>query len=255
MIKVSYCKPNYFIFYNILYCDCINYKILKNYFWELLLLYNYTIFGIQKHDTMNSRLTLLTGILFFISLNIGFSQTEDEVNNDQQAVQSSKSKEPQYSTPPQSKRSFKDKLYFGGYLGLQFGTYTSIDISPLIGYRVTPDFNVGIGVLYTYTSFDYGGTIGQHGYSSWGGRLTTNYTLFNILVLGAEYQYRTVELYNVVEQSFEDQGVNILFLGGGIRQKVGRNAFMFLLAYYDVLQEEYSPYNSVVFRIGVAAGF
>jgi len=204
---------------------------------------------------MKSRLTLLSGILFFLFLNIGYGQTEDDVNNDQQAVQSSKSKEPKYSTPPDSKRSIKDRFYVGGYLGLQFGTYTSIDISPLVGYRVTPDFNVGIGVLYTYTSFDYGGTIGQHGYSSWGGRLTANYTLFNFLALGIEYQYRTVELYNVYEQSFEDQGVNVLFLGGGIRQKVGGNTYMFLMAYYDVLQEEYSPYNSVVLRIGVSAGF
>ena len=221
----------------------------------LFSLYNYTIFGIQKHNKMKSRLALLTVILFFLFLNIGYAQTEDDVNNDQQAVQSSKSKEPKYSTPPKTKRSFKERIYVGGYLGLQFGTYTSIDISPLVGYRVTPDFNVGIGVLYTYTSFDYGGTIGQHGYSSWGGRLTANYTLFNFLALGIEYQYRTVELYNVYEQSFEDQGVNVLFLGGGIRQKVGGNTYMFLMAYYDVLQEEYSPYNSVVLRIGVSAGF
>lgn len=205
---------------------------------------------------MKSRLTLLTGILFFLFSHIGFAQTEDDVNNNQQAVQSSNSKEPQYSTPPQSKKSFKERLYFGGYIGLQFGTYTSIDISPLIGYRITPDFNVGIGVLYNYTSWDYGPPIGQHGYSSWGGRLTANYTLFNFLVLGIEYQYRTVETtYNLVEQSFNTQGVNVLFLGGGIRQKVGRNTYMFLMAYYDVLQEEYSPYNNVVLRIGVSAGF
>ena len=208
---------------------------------------------------MKSRLTLLTGILFFLFSPIGSAQTEDDVNNDQQAVQSSNSKEPQYSTPPQSKKSFKERLYFGGYIGLQFGTYTSIDISPLIGYRITPDFNVGIGVLYNYTSFDYGPPIGQHGYSSWGGRLTANYTLFNFIALGVEYQYRIVEIlegFNDLGQPiFGDRGVNVLFLGGGIRQKVGRNTYMFLMAYYDVLQEEFSPYNNVVLRIGVSAGF
>jgi len=188
-------------------------------------------------------------------LNAGFAQTEENVNNNESAVQSSQSKEPKYSTPPQEKGSFVKRLYFGGYFGLQFGTYTSIDVSPLIGYRVTPDFNVGIGVIYNYTSFDYGGTIGQHGYSSWGGRLTANYTLFDLITLGAEYQYRTVELYNVFEQSFENQGVNVLFLGAGVRQQVGRNAHMFIMAYYDVLQEQYSPYPNVVFRIGVSAGF
>ena len=208
---------------------------------------------------MKSRLTLLTGILFFLFLNNGYTQVEGDANNNEQAVQSSKSKEPQYSTPPQNKKSFKERLYVGGYLGLQFGTYTSIDISPLIGYRVTPEFNVGIGVLYNYTSFDYGPPIGQHGYSSWGGRLTANYTLFNFLALGIEYQYRTVEILegfdDLGQPIFGEQGVNVLFLGGGIRQKVGGNTSMFIMAYYDVLQEEFSPYNSVVLRIGVAAGF
>jgi len=210
----------------------------------------------KKHDIMKSRLTLFTGILFFLCINTGFTQVDGEVNDNQQAVQSSKSKEPQYSTPPQSKKSFKERLYFGGYIGLQFGTFTSIDISPLIGYRITPDFNVGIGVLYNYTSWDYGPPVGQHGYSSWGGRLTSNYTLFNFIVLGVEYQYRMVEtVYNVADNSFETQGINVLFLGGGIRQKVGGNTYMFLMAYYDVLQEQYSPYDNVVLRIGVSAGF
>ena len=204
---------------------------------------------------MKSRLIILLGMSIFLFLNTGFAQTEDNLNNSETAVQSSNSKEPKYSTPPQKKGSFVKRLYFGGYFGLQFGTYTSIDVSPLIGYRVTPDFNVGIGVIYNYTSFDYGPPTGQHGYSSWGGRLTANYTLFDLITLGAEYQYRTVELYNVFEQSFENQGVNVLFLGAGVRQQVGRNAFMFIMAYYDVLQEKYSPYPNVVFRIGVSAGF
>jgi hypothetical protein len=216
---------------------------------------NYTIFGIQKYIMIKSRLILVTGMLFFLLLNIGFSQTDENLNNNQQAVQSSKSNEPKYSTPPKNKRSIKERFYVGGYLGLQFGTYTSIDISPLLGYRITPDFNVGIGLLYTYTSFDYGPPVGQHGYSSWGGRLSTNYTLFNLISLGVEYQYRTVELYNSFENSFQNQGVNVLFLGGGFRQKVGRNTFMFIMAYYDILQEQYTPYPNVVFRIGVSAGF
>ena len=67
---------------------------MKNYFLALFSLYNYTIFGILKHNKMKCRLTLLTGLLFFLFLNFGFAQTDD-----QQAVQSSKSKEPKYSTP------------------------------------------------------------------------------------------------------------------------------------------------------------
>jgi hypothetical protein len=200
----------------------------------------------------------ISGVFLFLLLStLGFTQTEESTTNQQisqQPVTNESNSGPQYSTPPKKKQSIVKRFYIGGYLGLQFGTYTSIDISPLIGYRITPDFNVGIGLLYTYTSFDYGFPIGQHGYSSWGGRLSTNYTLFNLISLGVEYQYRTVELYNSFENSFQNQGVNVLFLGGGIRQSVGRNTFMFVMAYYDILQEQYTPYPNVVFRIGVSAG-
>jgi len=162
------------------------------------------------------------------------------------------------SVPPKKKWSLKEKIYFGGYLGLQFGSYTSVDVSPLIGYRINPNFNVGVGVLYTYTSFNYGGVVGNHGYSSWGGRLTANYTLFNLLTLGAEYQYRTVELLEGVDSEgnpiFNDKGVSVLFLGGGIRQRIGKNSFMYFLVYYDVLQDVNSPYDSVVFRVGASVG-
>lgn len=200
-------------------------------------------------------LVILSALIFLST--VVWSQTPDNASS--AAVESSTpqkaNSQQTYSSPPPSKRSLRDRIYFGGYFGLQFGTYTSVDVSPLVGYRVTPDFNVGVGVLYTYTSFDYGSPIGNHSYSSWGGRLNANYTLFDLITLGAEYQYRTVEVYNYFENSFQNEGVNVLFLGGGLRQRIGRNSFMFLMAYYDVLQETYSPYNNVVFRVGVSAGF
>ncbi|HAZ26673.1 MAG TPA: hypothetical protein DCY95_20610, partial [Algoriphagus sp.] len=33
--------------------------------------------------------------------------------------------------------SFKDRLYFGGNFGMQFGTVTLLDISPLVGVMIT----------------------------------------------------------------------------------------------------------------------
>lgn len=196
--------------------------------------------------------SILTILLVIFLYSGSLAQSEAPVSAQDNTVQQNKS-EPQYSTPPKEKTPFIKRIYLGGYFGLQFGTYTVIDVSPLVGIRVTPDFNIGIGLLYTYYKYDYYGV--NREFNSWGGRLTMNYTLFNMLTLGAEYQYRTVETYNVNDNTFGSTGVNVLFLGGGLRQQVGRNTYMFLMAYYDVLQEAYSPYDNVVFRVGVSAGF
>ena len=50
----------------------------------------------------------------------------------------------------------KSKLFFGGNLGLAFGTYTIINVSPLVGYRFTHVFAAGVGVNYSYYGYDDG---------------------------------------------------------------------------------------------------
>src|SRR5436190_23959647 len=64
------------------------------------------------------------------------------------------------STVPEKEEShsdFADRLFFGGNIGLQFGTYTYVDVSPLVGYKVTEKFHTGIGATYIYYSVSGGG--------------------------------------------------------------------------------------------------
>jgi len=51
--------------------------------------------------------------------------------------------------------SFKSRLFYGGGLGLQFGSATLIEIAPVIGYKITPKFGIGIGPTYKYYSYEY----------------------------------------------------------------------------------------------------
>ena len=46
-----------------------------------------------------------------------------------------------------SKKRFKDKLIYGGNIGV---SANSIELSPLLGYRITPEFIVGFGLSYYY---------------------------------------------------------------------------------------------------------
>lgn len=162
-----------------------------------------------------------------------------------------------YSTPPKSKSDWKKKIYLGGYFGASFGSYTNIEISPIVGYNFTKDFSMGFGVIYSYYSYDYGPT--KISASNWGFRLNANYVLFNFIRLGAEYQFLNVDSFtgNLNPDGtpiYEKEPYNILFVGGGINQRIGGNASVFIMIYYDVLENDY--YNdNYIFRVGVSAGF
>jgi len=168
-----------------------------------------------------------------------------------------------YSTPPKSKSDWKKKIYVGGYFGLGFGTFTNIEVSPIVGYNFTENFNMGIGVIYSYFSYNIPNYVGggdtKVSTSNWGGRINANYTFFNIVSLGTEYQFISVDAF----KGYNDLGVpiygkepvNVLLLGGGIRQRASKNVAIFIMAYYDVIQDEYSPYgDNIIWRFGIAAG-
>ena len=168
-----------------------------------------------------------------------------------------------YSTPPKSKSDWTKKIYLGGYFGLSFGSYTNIELSPIVGYNFTKDFSMGIGVIYSYYSYNYnipGYPDTKISASNWGFRLNANYILLNLVRLGAEYQYLNVDYWDRVSVNpdgtpiYAKKPYNILFLGGGINQRAGRNTSIFIMFYYDVLQNDYY-YNNYIFRVGVSAGF
>src|SRR5688572_11858407 len=54
----------------------------------------------------------------------------------------------------QYSENFSDRLFFGGNFGLQFGSYTYVDISPMVGYKITERLAAGVGATYIYYSVD-----------------------------------------------------------------------------------------------------
>ena len=91
--------------------------------------------------------------------------------------------------PMTEKPPLKDRLFFGGYFGLQFGTVTLIDVSPLVGLNVSTNFAVGIGLTYQYYSEKY------QSYSTniFGGRGFARYYFIQNLFGQAEYEILNFE--------------------------------------------------------------
>lgn len=128
----------------------------------------------------------------------------------------------------------KSRWIVGGYLGAQFGNFTAIDISPMVGYRVTPKFTTGGGLTYQYVSFnDPTGYYLPYTSNIIGPRAFASYDLIFGLLAHVEYEH----LWFRYEDSFteyKDQQPG-LFLGGGLNLSAGNNAAFQILAIYNVL--------------------
>nr|WP_319398607.1 hypothetical protein [uncultured Carboxylicivirga sp.] len=153
----------------------------------------------------------------------------------------------------QESNSFKDKLYTGGQVGLTFGSYTNVMISPMLGARLNDRVYAGVGFEYQYTKDK---TISpSRTYNQYGGRIFTQYNLLPSLFAHAEFSGLSMERYNYFAQK-ERNFVPFLFVGGGYRQYISERSFVSFRVLFDVLQHKNSPYKAwdPVFNIGFGIG-
>ncbi|MCL1942337.1 MAG: hypothetical protein FWF54_02125 [Candidatus Azobacteroides sp.] len=162
------------------------------------------------------------------------------------------------SSPEQTKSSFdKRNLFFGGSLGLQFGDYTLVDISPQVGYAFNQYCAAGVGISYTYQSadfYEYKYTRSYAGFNIFG----RFYPIRNIVLSvqpEADYLWGKDKYYSGYEVS-ADKFVPVLLLGAGIRIPAGNAGGVMMMIQYDVVQNDYSPYgNNIFYTVGYTFGF
>ena len=88
-----------------------------------------------------SRTILLLILLVFLSFSI---------------ISAQKAKEEQFPYDQESRQgppSIRERMFFGGYLGLQFGSVTDIQIAPIVGFWLLPRLAVAIGPDYRYYKY------------------------------------------------------------------------------------------------------
>jgi len=138
----------------------------------------------------------------------------------------------------------RERLFFGGNIGLMFGSYTNIDVSPIIGLWVLPRIAVAAGPNFRYFKDPYGST------TIYGGKAYTEIVflqdLNNLLPLGihlglflhGEYEGLSLESAFFKSPPYESARfmLNTFLAGGGIRQMLGPRSSMnitFLWAFDD----------------------
>jgi hypothetical protein len=158
----------------------------------------------------------------------------------------------------QAPRSSGGNIFYGGYVGLSFGSVNYVELSPMVGYRFSPSFGAGVGLLYRYREDD---RYEQNtSLTDYGGNIFARYHIGYGVFAQAEYDYTN---YEYVPNSFDDstdrETYSALLAGLGFTTAVGRGAGFYALVLYDFnysSSDPYQPYDSPVqYRFGVSFGF
>jgi hypothetical protein len=150
--------------------------------------------------------------------------------------------------------AWKEKLFFGGGVGASFGDIDYVEVSPMVGYRLTPRLSTGLSVFYRWKNDErFNASIDTE---DWGASFFGQLGLFRAFFAHAEYEYVDYE-YQTLSGIGSDTDTNLL-AGLGINRG-GRRSGVYALALYNFDYDEddpLEPYDSPwVYRVGVSVGF
>ena len=159
--------------------------------------------------------------------------------------------------------SFKDRLYYGGNVGLGFGGGGGVsafyaELSPMLGYMITDKLSVGPGLInqYKYQKFNLSpGKFQEFNSYNYGIRFFGRYQLFPAFFLHGEYETLSYNYLSLNQSSLEIEQnrriVEALFVGGGYRSYMSARTAIDLSLLFNLNDNRYSPYPNPIFRVGL----
>ncbi len=160
-------------------------------------------------------------------------------------------------TKPRDTRPFSDRIWFGGGVGLSFGTVTAIQVDPLVGYKVDQEgkFSVGVGGSYWY--YQDNRFTPSLTYTGYGYRTFARYRFIPQLYAHTEFLHLNVERYDYTADRVARIWVPHLLVGAGYVQQLGGRSSIYFQVLFDVLQDPNSVYTNQgpILSGGVGIGF
>jgi hypothetical protein len=160
------------------------------------------------------------------------------------------------------KENIWNNFIFGGNLALQVGTVTLIDVSPNVGYIITPRLVAGLGASYEYYKDSYYSNFSSN---IFGIRTYTEYILLNnigknlpVKANFAIFSHVEYEALNLDRDFSNTKSIgkvgrfwlNGILLGGGIKQPVGKHTSFNIAILYNINADARTPYENPIIRIG-----
>ncbi len=152
------------------------------------------------------------------------------------------------SQTEEMQRILHPKVVLGGNFGLQLGTITQIEVSPLVGYKVLKPWQVGVRVSYTYfKNFNYDISNHLYGYSAW-----TRIFVFQKIFGHAEYEQLSIQRYdpNIGNYTGDRLWITGLLVGIGYSRMMGERAAANMSILWNLNQISDTPYSNPVIRVG-----
>ena len=146
------------------------------------------------------------------------------------------------------KMNLKERLFFGGNLGAQFGNYTYINVAPLGGIKLTDKWSLGSQISYSYVDINYSNYRVQDHII--GASLFSRYFIFKNIFAHVEAEALNGDWKGTGERF----NVNSLFVGGGYMYRLGDKAGFGITGMFNLLPSTYSPYRNPIINAGFTYG-
>ncbi len=152
----------------------------------------------------------------------------------------------------------RERLFFGGNFGLQFGTITDIQFSPVIGLWLLPRLAVAAGPNFRYYKDPYDRT------TIYGGRSYIQFNfiqdLNNLIPVGihaglfihGEYEALSLEssAFKMPPYDSDRFMTHTLLAGGGFSQQIGRRSSLNIMFLWALNDAGYGIYSNPEIRVG-----
>lgn len=165
--------------------------------------------------------------------------------------------------------STPERIFVGGFLGLQFGSFTAINVNLHGGYRLTNRLSAGIGGMYQYSNDRwFNQSVVSHVY---GGSVFARFRVVYQAFIHAEHEWLSVQSRAYLGSGMPGSGSQGIpaqpgefdpenrprsternfLLGPGYAFRVGPRVTLNILALYNFNQSSAVYFDNPFFRAGV----
>jgi hypothetical protein len=151
----------------------------------------------------------------------------------------------------------RERFFYGGSFGLQFGTLTDIQVSPVVGLWVLPRVAVAVGPDYRFYKY-YTEKTNIYGVKTYV-ELTALRNINSVIPIGTNTDiifHFEDELVSLESAFFKNPPyssnrfyLNTLLVGGGLSQQLGKRSFLNFLILWALDDSGYGVYNNPELRM------